>query len=114
MMYFPPFFNFSPYYPKYYKRSPYIPPVKVPVTPYPEKTFKKTSLQAPLSTIEEENRKAPHTINKEAEETAPLFEIFGLKLYFDDILLLGLIFFLYSEGVDDINLYIALVLLLLS
>lgn len=44
----------------------------------------------------------------------PLFEIFGIKLYFDDILLICLIFFLYTEGVQDQYLFIALILLLLS
>lgn len=42
------------------------------------------------------------------------FEIFGLKLYFDDILLICMIFFLYSEGVEDQMLFISLILLLLS
>ena len=44
----------------------------------------------------------------------PMFEIFGIKLFFDDILLIALIFFLYTEGVKDQNLFISLVLLLLS
>ena len=43
-----------------------------------------------------------------------IFEIFGLKLYFDDILLICLIFFLYTEGVKDSYLFISLILLLLS
>lgn len=42
------------------------------------------------------------------------FELFGLKLYFDDILLISLIFFLYEEGVKDDELFISLILLLLS
>lgn len=42
------------------------------------------------------------------------FEIFGLKLYFDDLLLIALLFFLYQEEVKDTYLYIALLLLLLS
>jgi len=42
------------------------------------------------------------------------FEIFGIKLYFDDLLLICLIFFLYNEGVKDQFLFIALILLLLS
>lgn len=41
-------------------------------------------------------------------------EIFGIKLYFDDILIIALIFFLYSEGVQDNFLFISLILLLLS
>ena len=42
------------------------------------------------------------------------FEILGIKLYNDDILLLCLIFFLYKEDVKDPYLFIALILLLLS
>lgn len=42
------------------------------------------------------------------------FDLFGFRLYFDDILIMGLLFFLYVEGVDDEMLYIALILLLLS
>lgn len=44
----------------------------------------------------------------------PIFELFGIQLYFDDILLISLIFFLYNEGVQDQFLFIALILLLLS
>ena len=42
------------------------------------------------------------------------FELFGLNLYFDDILLICLIFFLYQEGVKDEELFVCLILLLLS
>jgi len=41
-------------------------------------------------------------------------ELFGIRLYFDDLLLICLIWFLYSEGVKDQFLFIALILLLLS
>ncbi len=50
----------------------------------------------------------------EANNDAPLFEVFGLKLYFDDVLIISLIFFLYQEGVQDQYLFTALILLLLS
>lgn len=43
-----------------------------------------------------------------------LFDLFGLKLYTDDVLLVSLIYFLYSEGVKDESLFIVLILLLLS
>lgn len=43
-----------------------------------------------------------------------LFDLFGLKLYTDDVLLVSLIYFLYSEGVKDESLFIVLMLLLLS
>lgn len=42
------------------------------------------------------------------------FDLFGLKLYNDDLLLIGLILFLYKEDVKDQYLFIALILLLLS
>jgi len=42
------------------------------------------------------------------------FEIFGIKLYFDDLLILALLFFLYKEEVKDSYLYIILFMLLLS
>lgn len=42
------------------------------------------------------------------------FEIFGLKLHFDDLLIIAILFFLYQEEVKDTYLYIALILLLLS
>ncbi len=41
-------------------------------------------------------------------------EIMGIKLFFDDLLLICLIFFLYNEGVQDQFLFISLILLLLS
>ena len=44
----------------------------------------------------------------------PIFELFGIKLFFDDVLIISLIFFLYNEGVKDQSLFIALILLLLS
>lgn len=43
-----------------------------------------------------------------------LFDLFGIKLYTDDVLLVSLIYFLYSEGVKDESLFIVLILLLLS
>lgn len=41
-------------------------------------------------------------------------DIFGIKLYSDDILLLSLLYFLYEEEVKDEGLFLALVLLLIS
>lgn len=57
------------------------------------------------------NLKKSSEIRKDSNE---VFEIFGIKLHFDDILLICLIFFLYSEGVKDDYLFISLILLLLS
>lgn len=42
----------------------------------------------------------------------PLFEIYGIQLYNDDVLILLLIFFLYKEHVNDMLLLVALFSLL--
>lgn len=47
-------------------------------------------------------------------EDEPFFELFGIKLYYDDILLICLMFFLYKEDVKDQYLFFSLILLLLS
>lgn len=64
-----------------------------------------SSMGTPTSISQNEDR---HCDDK------PIFEIFGIKLYFDDLLILGLLFFLYSEGVEDQELFLALILLLFS
>lgn len=55
-----------------------------------------------------------HQIKFENKYDENFFEILGIKLYSDDILLLCLIFFLYKEGVQDEYLFISLIMLLLS
>lgn len=52
--------------------------------------------------------------NSSTSTNMEYFEIFGIKLFFDDILLICLLFFLYNEGIKDQYLFIALILLLLS
>lgn len=52
--------------------------------------------------------------NSSSNDDDYFFELFGLKLYFDDVLLICLIFFLYEEGVQDQELFLSLILLLLS
>lgn len=41
-------------------------------------------------------------------------DLFGIKLYFDDVLILSLLYFLYQEDVKDEGLFLALVMLLIS
>ena len=41
-------------------------------------------------------------------------DLFGIKLYFDDVLILCLLFFLYKEEVKDEGLFLALIMLLIS
>lgn len=69
------------------------------------------------STHSSNNEFSESTRNKNSESLYnpnEYFEILGIKLHYDDILLICLIFFLYKEGVKDETLFIGLILLLLS
>ncbi len=44
----------------------------------------------------------------------PIFEIFGIKLFLDDLIILAILFFLYTEGVTDQMVYISLILLIIG
>lgn len=65
------------------------------------------------SFIENSNLEINNNENTEYN-SGECFEIFGLKLYFDDLLIIALLFFLYQEDVKDNYLYIILILLLLG
>ena len=60
--------------------------------------------------------KSKNTDNNEQNnrDEREFFEIFGIRLYFDDILILCLLYFLYKEDVHDEMLFFALILLLIS
>ena len=64
--------------------------------------------------VDEEQNWDKKNNSKSNNDEDYFFELFGIKLYFDDILLICLIFFLYQEGVKDDELFLSLVLLLLS
>lgn len=51
---------------------------------------------------------------KESTNSSEYIDIFGIKLHFDDILLILLIYFLYTDGIKDMYLFFILVLLLLT
>lgn len=114
MVYNYPFFNFprpkrysyynSPYYGNYNKAS------------FDDK--KKVNFESSKASFDNMKKmnldKIKASPRKEEVYDEPFFEIFGLKLYFDDVLIICLIFFLYQEGVKDEYLFMALILLLLS
>lgn len=58
--------------------------------------------------------KKENNTNKFSQEAQPLLNFLGISLYFDDVLLLCIIFFLYNEKVNDPYLFFSLVLLLLN
>ena len=51
--------------------------------------------------------------NRQSSDS-PVFEIFGMKLYNDDLLILGLLFFLYNQGTKDDELFLVLLLLFIT
>lgn len=63
------------------------------------------------STLKHTSQKEP---NNNDDNNEVLFEILGLKIYFDDVLIICILLFLYQEGIHDEYLFIALILLLLS
>lgn len=62
----------------------------------------------------QETNSCSSNCQEEVSEEKPIFEIFGIRLYSDDLILLALLFFLYKEEVKDPTLFISLILLLLS
>ncbi len=59
-------------------------------------------------------RSSTEKVSEEKEPSETFFEIFGLKLFFDDILIICILYFLYTEKIKDEELFICLILLLLS
>ena len=102
-------------YPFYYKRpyrkyypiniSPNIddftPPIVKPINRYSQSQNFRTR-----NTIKNEIPK------EEPLKTSDYFEILGFKLHYDDLIIIGLIWLLFSEGANDQFLIIALVLLI--
>ena len=108
--YFPPFQRPSPYYSNFY------PPRPMPANSAQNKKnmheFSYPSSSFFEGKEKQAHSKTPNSVDISSEDEC--FEIFGLKLHFDDLLLIALLFFLYEENVKDTYLYIALILLLLS
>ena len=91
--YGPPFQYYTPY--NYRPRTPVI---------NPHQSQKETSPVSP-----------PPLPPPQAKTPDPIWlDLFGIKLYFDDVLILSLLFFLYKEEVKDEGLFLSLVLLLIS
>ena len=106
---------YNNYY-RYYR--PYLPPRRKPFNELPPKEVSNSEVSTPP--INEKSSRAysfgpiqfKTPFFSDIEE--PIFEILGIQLFLDDIIILGLLFFLYQEEVQDEMLFIALILLLLS
>ena len=98
---FRPNYRYNYYTPQYAKE------------PYNDNHKSQESLDnTPKEIKSEDSRSNQNTASNESSEY--LFEIFGLKLYLDDVLIMCILYFLYTEGVQDQELFICLILLLLS
>jgi len=117
-----PYINFPfPFYKNYYKPSHY--PYTVPCI-QPNTIYQNTSCSSSPQQIDSNNMAVncentnSNNFNEKNKSNKYnddyLFDLFGLKIYNDDILLVSLIYFLYSEGVKDDGLFLVLILLLLS
>lgn len=124
-----PFFQYPYNINRYYPRSPFynqkkdIDKLSIPSN-YEEvnkndQNFKNTQNRENLDKQNKSSRYSsfgpihfqnPFSINSDE----PILEILGISLYLDDLIILGLLFFLYQEEVKDDMLFLILILLLLS
>ncbi len=127
MMYNYPFFNFPSF--RHYSYRPtedYVSayshnPNRVQAKKSTKANYnRKISKKNPINSNTNINNNTSNTLLKDIikdevkEDRQELFDFMGIKLYFDDVLLICLIFFLYNEGVKDQYLFISLIMLLLS
>ena len=81
------------------------------------KTFSNTTTKTNFSTntlhdnTPQQKKNCSENVNSVEK---PIINIFGINLYFDDILIICLIFFLYNEKVTDYYLFFVLILLLMT
>jgi len=94
-------FNFPNFYPPFYRR-------------YPKYYYNDYYYNNNQKTVPSSEICKPLEEKGNSSDDTQFFEIFGIKLFFDDILLICLIFFLYNEGVKDQSLFLSLIMLLLS
>jgi hypothetical protein len=104
-----------PFYPPFYynNRHPYY---KGPSNNYQSLRNNTTSSNRSFQGLSHDDNKnfKDNSSCSKSDSDSQYFDLFGIRLYFDDILILCLLFFLYQEKVDDQLLFIALLLLLLS
>ena len=116
---FPPFRFPNPYY--RYSPRPH-PPVSTPEPAKKEEPVQKNrSADIPNNAVSHLFSFLPSSIGPLSihpdgffDQNEPVFEMFGVRLFLDDIIIICLLIFLYQEQVEDQMLYICLFLLLFS
>ena len=82
---------------------------------FSNKDYEKDNIKQEKSSITNSDLISNTTDSKRSSNSEQaIFEIFGIKLYIDDLIILGVIYFLYQQKVNDVMLYIILFLLLFS
>lgn len=114
MIYNYPYFGFPNYMNYYSNVNKKVVPAFQPKTTYTNYYNKQNKQNK--QTLNYNKPKINNNVNNSINnnDKTPLFNLFGIQLYFDDILLICVIFFLYNEEIEDNYLLLALVLLLLS
>lgn len=82
-----------------------------------EKEANKNILKEEISEDNTENKeKSSITNSRNISNTTdkPIFEILGIKLFLDDLIIIGVMYFLYQQHVHDEILYLILFMLLFS
>lgn len=121
---FIPFYNnyYNHFYPHYYKKSGNIKDTPIIEENNPDIIEKNKLKNAEKQNKDKQKRSVKYNsfanINLSAlldsDLNTPIIEILGIKLYLDDLIIIGLLFFLYKEDVQDEILFGILLLLLLS
>ena len=104
-----------PYFRPYYPKMNYKIPNSTHKTPFSADSCSKQNNTTPKFN-DNPNMLNPAPINKKEnpKEDSEILNILGVSLYTDDILIIGLLIFLYIEEVQDPYLFVCLILLLLS
>ena len=117
-----PFFQYPYNMNKYYSRYNHIAQSNI-HNSYNQNTEKKNTSTFDKNSCEKQKNKSSRYSNFgpiyfqnpfDLDSEQPILEILGISLYLDDLIILGLLFFLYQEGVKDDMLFLSLILLLLS
>lgn len=76
--------------------------------------FSDKNLSEKLYRENENVQRGKFSLDNNNDKDTPIFEIFGIKLFSDDLIILAVLFLLYEQNVKDEMLYIILFLLLFS
>lgn len=108
-----PFFNYPYSYPYYRYYNSYNPNSKIGTN---NNQLNKQEIKEEKKDSITNSEEISNTTDSRSYSSADqaIFEILGIKLYLDDLIIIGLLFFLYQQNVHDETLYMILFLLLFS